>query len=101
MAYKAGYLIDGVYTVNYGDTLSSIGHKFGYLPQWIADANNLSDPEMIYFLQELKMPSFPSFYTLVPVGGAVGFTVLMSTAIYRLRRWRRNRYSSKKKNNAA
>jgi LysM repeat protein len=94
-AYKAGYLIDGVYNVNYQETLSSIGRKFGYLSQWIADANGLSAPYTIYYLQELKLPSYPSLYTL---GSAAGVIVLASSAIYGVRRWFRRRTQGKKKN---
>lgn len=98
MTYKAGSLQEGVYTVNYQDTLSSIGRKYGYLPQSIADANNLPNPNEIYYLQELKMPSYPSLYTLAPVGGVVGTLVLAGVAIYGLRYWSRTRSKSKKKN---
>jgi hypothetical protein len=96
--YLAGYLIDGIYRVNYDDTLSSISRKYGYLPQWIADANGISLSDPIYFLQELKMPPYPSLYTLLPAGGAAGVIVLASGAIYGLRRWLRQRNQGKKKN---
>lgn len=98
MTYKAGSVQDGVYIVNYGDTLSSIGRKFGYLPQAIADENNLTDPAVIYYLQELKMPSTPSLYTLAPVGAAAGGLVLAGAIFLGLRRWSRGRAKGKKKN---
>lgn len=101
MVYTAGYLVEDTYFVNYGDTLSSIGRAFGYPYQWIAQANNLSEPYTIYFLQELKMPSYPSLYTLIPVGGAGVMIVLASSAIYGLRSLHRRRTKGKKKNEAA
>ncbi len=91
MTSNAGSLQEGVYIVNYQDTLSSIGRKYGYPYQWIANANNISAPYTIYYLQQLKMPSMPSLYTLVPLGGATGVTLLVSIAIYGLRRWSRSR----------
>jgi hypothetical protein len=101
-AYRTiGALYNGIYRVDMDETLSTIGRKLGYLPLSIAQANNLSEPYNIYFLQELKMPPYPSLYTLIPVGGAGVVIVLASSAIYGLRRWRRSRYKGKRKNEAA
>ena len=100
MSYKAGYLIDGVYYVNYQDTLSSIGRTYGYLPSMIAAENGLIDLDTIAYMQALKMPTYPSLYTLASVVGAGGVIVLMSTGIYGLRRWihARTHARGKKKN---
>jgi hypothetical protein len=98
MTYKAGSLQDGIYIVNYGDTLSSIGHKYGYLPQSIADENGLPNPNVLYYLQELKLPTHPSLYTLAPVGAAAGGLVLAGGLFIGLRRWSSRRGKSKKKN---
>jgi hypothetical protein len=96
--YRAGYLRDGIYAVNYQDTLGSIGRKFGYLPQWIADTNGISLSDPIYYLQELRMPPFPSLYTFLSIGGVAVGVGLIGGTLYGLRRWRRRRFMSKKKN---
>ena len=44
------------YTVQYGDTLFSIGRRFGIYPYDIARANGLYDPDYIYAGQVLYIP---------------------------------------------
>ena len=78
----------GIYTVNYDDTLSSIGRRFGYLPSMIAVENNLESPYFIYPYQELQMPRMPSLYDIgksaLYVGGVgVG---MIGFGLYRMRR---------------
>lgn len=82
---------DGIYIVNHQDTLSSIGKQFGYLPQWIAAANNLENPEMIFYLQELKMPSYPNYWQLAGIGGGIIAVLAIGTGTSLLRRWRRRK----------
>jgi LysM repeat protein len=89
LSYQAGYLDEnGVYTVNYQDTLSSIGRTYGYLPQWIADYNRLPGTDMIYYRQQLQLPPHPSLYDLAKVGGAVVGTLVVSGLVFGLYRWR-------------
>lgn len=45
------------YVVQPGDTLSSIGLKFGVSPQEIAEANGLVNPNLIHVGQVLKIPT--------------------------------------------
>jgi LysM repeat protein len=45
------------YTVHWGDTLFSIGRRFGVNPYRIAQANGLSNPNRIYAGQVLYIPS--------------------------------------------
>lgn len=45
------------YVVQPGDTLSSIGLKFGVSPQEIAEANGLVNPNLIHAGQVLKIPT--------------------------------------------
>jgi hypothetical protein len=97
--YQRGELYNGIYRVQTNDTLSSIGRQFGYLPGWIAQANNLSEPYTIYFSQELRMPNFPSLYILLGMVQIVGIFCVISGAIYGLRRYRNSK--GKKKNEAA
>jgi LysM repeat protein len=99
--YQRGELYNGIYRVQTNDTLSSIGREFGYLPVWIAQANNLSEPYTIYFAQELKMPNFPSLYILLGIGQVVGIFCMIGGAIYGLRSLLRRRSQGKKKNEAA
>jgi LysM repeat protein len=80
--HRAGYLIDGVYTVNHQDTLSSLGRTFGYLPAEIARVNDLGDGHWIYYRQELRLPPYPSLYVLLPV---VAVTLAVSTGVLLLR----------------
>lgn len=47
------------YTVEAGDNLTKIGHKYGLTWQQVYDANRdiISDPDMIHPGQELKIPT--------------------------------------------
>jgi LysM repeat protein len=45
------------YTVQYGDTLFSIGRMYGVNPYTIAEVNGLSNPNCIYAGQVLYIPS--------------------------------------------
>ena len=36
------------YTIQPGDTLSGIAAKFGTTWQWLAEINSISDPDLIY-----------------------------------------------------
>jgi hypothetical protein len=45
------------YTVNWGDTLFSIGRRFGVYPYYIAQVNGLHNPNWIYAGQVLWIPS--------------------------------------------
>ncbi len=96
---SAGSLNDeGVYVVNHQDTLSSIGKQFGYLPEWIAAENSLENPDMIFHLQELKLPSHPNYWQLATIGGGVLAIVSISSALSLVLRWRRRK--PKRKNEA-
>lgn len=58
------------YRVRYGDTLFSIGRRFGVNPWEIARANGLRNPNWIYAGQWLFIP--PSRYPY-PYGGPAGY----------------------------
>lgn len=45
------------YTVRYGDTLFSIGRRFGVNPYYIAQVNGLRNPNFIYAGQVLHIPA--------------------------------------------
>lgn len=62
------------YTVVSGDTLSGIGAKFGVDYQSIANANGISNPDLIYVGQVLTIPgiSQPS----APVVSEINYTVV-------------------------
>jgi lysozyme len=45
------------HTVKSGETLSSIARQYGTTPDAIADANNLTNPSVIYPGQKLKIPT--------------------------------------------
>ena len=49
--------IDEVYIVKKGDTLSEIAEKYNTTYQELAEYNNISNPDMIYVGQEIKIPS--------------------------------------------
>jgi hypothetical protein len=79
---------NGIYIVNYGDTLSAIGRRFGYLPEWIAAENDLSSPDIIYQRQQLKLPQHITLYDMAKIGGAVGGTLATFVVLGGLYRWR-------------
>lgn len=61
VSYAAGPPDDGrggtYYTVQYGDTLFSIGRRFGVNPYRIAEHNGLYNPHHIYAGQTLHIPT--------------------------------------------
>ena len=48
---------DIIYTVQWGDTIKSIAYQYNLLPQKIIDANQISDPGLIYSGQQLLLPA--------------------------------------------
>ncbi len=46
------------HTVYYGETLYSIGRRYGVNPYYIADVNNLYNPNRIYAGQVLYIPTY-------------------------------------------
>ena len=51
--------LSGTYTVKAGETLSEIAAKFG-MPYWyLAEENNIADPNLIYIGQVLIIPAWP------------------------------------------
>ena len=50
------------HTVRYGETLSSIGWRYGVNPYTIARANGLHNPNYIYAGQVLHIPSSQRYY---------------------------------------
>jgi len=64
------------YTVKRGDTLSSIGARFGVSYQAIAAANGISNPNLIYPGQVLHIPGAAApAPTPPPAGGSTTYTV--------------------------
>jgi hypothetical protein len=85
---------DGIYTVTSGDTLSSIGRKYGYLPSMLAAANDMQHPDVLLMYQPLQLPQYPSLYALAKVGGGV---LLIVTFIGAIQFGMRRRGGGKKK----
>jgi hypothetical protein len=56
----------GAYTVQYGDTLYSIGAKFGVSWQSIASANGIYYPYTIFVGEQLTIPGVQTTYTVQP-----------------------------------
>ena len=50
---------EGTYTVQPGETLGEIAAKFGMPYGYLADANNIPDPNLIYIGQVLTIPPWP------------------------------------------
>jgi len=51
----------GYYQVRAGDTLFAIGRLYNVSPYAIASANSLSNPDLIYVGQSLRIPSGPPY----------------------------------------
>jgi hypothetical protein len=67
---------NGLYAVTYGDTLTDIGRRYGYLPAWIKAENNMSE-DWVYPYQLLRLPSYPNLYQSGSVvGGLLGLGLL-------------------------
>ena len=69
---------DSYHTVQYGDTLYSIGRRYGVSPQQIIHKNNLANPDHIYAGQILYIPCGKGGYGPKPHPGgghypAVGY----------------------------
>lgn len=92
-----GFNEEGEYGVQYGDTLSSIGRRFGYLPEWIMAENNLPS-DRIYAYQTLRLPNYPNLYQIAGfISAIMGFIGLFFGSSFVLR-LRANRRKGKKKN---
>jgi lipoprotein-anchoring transpeptidase ErfK/SrfK len=50
---------DGAYTVQLGETLGEIAAKFGMPYGYLAEENNIPDPDLIYVGQVLTIPVWP------------------------------------------
>jgi LysM repeat protein len=97
-AYERGYQAemnrlgmiadDGLYRVNYGETLSEIGKRYGYLTQWLAAKNNIANPDLIYYRQELRLPNHINLYDLAKIAGAIGGIIGIPFALVTFYRWR-------------
>ncbi len=48
---------DIYYTVQWGDTLKSIAYQYNLLPEQIIEANQITDPSLIYTEQQLLLPA--------------------------------------------
>lgn len=59
---------DTTYTIKLGDNLASIAAKYGVTWQRLASLNNISDPNLIYLGQILKVPSVSSIMYTVKAG---------------------------------
>lgn len=86
----------GEYGVQEGDTLSSIGSEYGYLPEWIMAENGMPD-DTIYVRQTLRLPKYPNLYQMATYGGAIGGgIVLLLGASFALRLRAKGRKGKKK-----
>ena len=62
---------EGVYTVVYGDRLAKIAEKYGLTVACVANANGISNPDLIYVGQQLRISSDCTSVTGGAGGGAV------------------------------
>jgi hypothetical protein len=86
---------EGLYAVTYGDSLSSIGRRYGYLPSWIKAENNLSE-DWVYPYQLLRLPSYPNIYTMSSVSGVLLGVGLLGFGTKAVLRWRGGRKGKRK-----
>lgn len=101
MMEEAGHINeDNIYIVAPHDTLSTIGRKYGYLPSMLASANNLQNPDMLLTYQAVKLPAYPSLYTLAKVAAGLLF-IIVFIGLIQLRMRRRGAHKEKKKNKEA
>lgn len=73
---------DEIYVVKKGDTLSKIANKYGITYKELAEYNNISNPNVIYVGQKIKIPSKGVFYIVKK-----GDTLSKIASIYKLS-WR-------------
>lgn len=77
---KATTSAEAIYTVVKGDTLSGIAAKYGTTYQKLAELNGISNPNLIYPGQEIKIPGSS--------GGAVSSTGLKIQAVIVRQNWK-------------
>ena len=75
---------DGYYTVQRGDTLSSIARRYGTTVQAIAQANQIYNPSLIHVGQVLLIPSGGT--PIPPSSGDVYYTVQRGDNLYSIAR---------------
>jgi hypothetical protein len=86
---------EGLYAVTYGDSLSSIGRRYGYLPSWIKAENNLSE-DWVYPYQLLRLPSYPNIYTMSSIAGVLVGVGVLGFGTKAVLRWRGGRKGKRK-----
>jgi LysM repeat protein len=86
---------EGLYAVTYGDSLSSIGRRYGYLPSWIKAENNLSE-DWVYPYQLLRLPSYPNIYTMSSIAGVLLGLGVLGFGTKAVIRWRGGRKGKRK-----
>ena len=67
---------ENTYTVVYGDTLSEIAAKYGIGTSTLASLNGITNPNLIYVGQVLKIPSSSNNTTSVTGGNFKSYTVV-------------------------
>lgn len=73
---------DEVYTVKSGDTLSGIASKYNTTYQELAKCNNISNPNLIYVGQKIRIPWKPQVGNTVIYNGTVHYANAYATAGY-------------------
>ena len=71
----------GSYTVRRGDTLWAIARRFGTTVGRLASLNDISNPNLIYPGQVLRLPGHAGSGTVGASGGPVSYTHLLGSQI--------------------
>lgn len=86
-----------VHWVQYGETLRDIGWQYGKLPTWIAEENDLDNPDVIWGGQRLVIPEGINLWHVLKIISVACLMIVMMGVMHYLFHRRQNLAGHKKK----